>query len=129
MIAGYRPIATKAADDRADARPEGKEREDAAENAKRPLHGGRRHHRAEADHRTDGQIDSAGEHDDGFRRRNHRRREPALDEFGHRSHGENAGKQNRIDRREHSKDQEQRAEAFIAAPLDRPIESRSLTQH
>ena len=93
------------------------------------MHGGRGHHRAEADHRTHGKIDSAGEHDDGFRRRDHRRREPALDELGHRPDGQNAGKQDCVDHREHGEDEEQRAEAFVAPPLDRPIEARALTQH
>ena len=36
MIAGYRPIATKRADDRAHARAKSEKREDAAENAQRP---------------------------------------------------------------------------------------------
>ena len=63
------------------------------------------------------------------RRRDHRGREPALDELGHRPDGQNAWEQESVDHREHNEDQEQRAEAFVAAPLDRPIESRALTQH
>ena len=39
------------------------------------------------------------------------------------------GNKNRVDHREHGEDEEQRAEAFVAPPLDRPIESRSLTRH
>ena len=117
------------ADDRADARAEREHRQDAAENAERPLHCGRRHHRAEADHRADGKIDAAGEHDDGLRRRDHRGRKPALHELGQRADREDARKQNREERREYGQDEEQRAEPVVAPPLDRPIEARSLAEH
>ena len=94
-----------------------------------PCHRGRRHHRAEADHRADGQIDAAGKHHDGLRRRDHCGREPALDEFRRRADRENARKQDRIEDGEQREDKEQSAEAVVAAPLDAPIEPRALAAH
>ncbi len=112
------------ADQRADARPERQHGQHAAENAERSLHRAGRDHRAEADHRANREVDAAGQHDDGFRGRDHRRGKPALHELVHRAERENAREQDRVEYGEHRQHEEQRAESLVAPPLDRPIEPR-----
>ena len=125
MIAGRRSTATIAP-----VRPPTEQAyrgdcEETAGHAERPSHRRCRNHRSEADGRTDGQTDPAGQHQHGLGHRDERKREPVLGELRESADREKAGKQEGVENEESGDDDEQPAHIVVAPELHRQIEGKA----